>query len=379
VGKSQSCDVIPPYEAYLILQHDPEALQLATAELSGCYTRPPTEQEVEARAAAVLEFSEPEWKAALRGIESVVRRMASLPGQRSVVIISGGFLTETLHFDLGQIADRALRSGVVLNAIDARGLYTDPTLDASQGYVAMVNNPTLQEEKRTMLVQSARRQTDGMASLASDTGGIFFSNSNDLEAGFRKAAGVPEAFYVLAFSPQNLKFDGNFHPIQVKLVAHKGLEVQARKGYYAPRRPTDPAAQEKEEIQEAVYSQEETQELPIDVHTQFFMKNETDARITVLTHIDLRPLHFRKEQDRNIDTLTFVTVAFDRDGHPVIGQEKSLDLCFHDSSMERFLQSGITIKTLLDVQPGTYLVRTVVRDSETGQISGVNRTVDIPY
>ena len=49
-----------------------------------------------------------------------------------MVIVSGGFLTETLHFELSQITDRALRAGVILNAMDARGLYTDPTLDASQ-------------------------------------------------------------------------------------------------------------------------------------------------------------------------------------------------------------------------------------------------------
>ena len=93
--------------------------------------------------------------------------------------------------------------------------------------------------------------------------------------------------------------------------------MQARRGYYAPRKPTDPTVQEKEEIQEAVFSQDETHELPIDVHTQYFMKTESDARIAVLTRIDLRPLHFRKEEDRNLDNLTFVTVVFDQDGHVV--------------------------------------------------------------
>src|SRR5208282_6565662 len=98
---------------------------------------------------------------------------------------------------------------------------------------------------------------------------------------FRKLAGLPEAYYLLAFSPQNLKLDGAFHPLQVKLVSPKGLVVQARRGYYAPKKPNDPSVQEKEEIQEAVFSQDETHELPIDVHTQFFMKTESDARITV--------------------------------------------------------------------------------------------------
>jgi hypothetical protein len=120
-------------------------------------------------------------------------------------------------------------------------------------------------------------------------------------------------------------------------------------------------------------------ELPIDVHTQFFMKTESDARIAVLTHLDLRQLHFRKEENRNIDKLTFVTVVFDRDGHEISGQQKSVQLRLLDSSLERYLQTGVTIRTLFDVKPGTYLVRAVVRDTESAQISGMNRTVEIPY
>jgi hypothetical protein len=296
-----------------------------------------------------------------------------------MVIVSGGFLTETLHFELSQITDRALRSGVIINAIDARGLYTDSTLDASQAAIAHSTSAATNGQKHQMLIESAGRQTDGMNSLSLDTGGIFFANSNDLDAGFRKTAAVPEAFYLLAFSPQNLKLDGAFHPLQVKLVSPNGLAVQARRGYFAPKKPNDPAAQEKEEIQEAVFSQDETQELPIDVHTQYFMKTESDARLAVLTRIDLRPLHFRKEGDRNLDNLIFVTVVFDRDGHMVSGQQKAVNLRLLDTSLERYLQTGISSRSFFDVKPGTYLVRAIVRDSESGQISGLNRTVEIPY
>jgi len=392
IGVDTSCGAIPPYQAFLIVDHqDPIAIAEAADEIMNCNPCPATtaqqEQQclsqaqsmVQGDAIRSLSFSETESTAALRGIEAVVRRLTSLPGQRSMVIVSGGFLTETLHFELDQIADRALRSGVIINAIDARGLYTDPTLDASQGDFAATLNPASRGEKHTMLMESARRQTDGMQSLAADTGGIFFNNSNDLEAGFHKAAGLPESFYLLAFSPQNLKLDGAFHPLQVKLVLHKGLVVQARRGYYAPKKPNDPTVQEKEEIQEAVFSQDETHELPIDVHTQFFMKTESDARISVLTRIDLHPLHFRKEADRNFDDLTFVTVVFDQDGHVISGQQKAVQLRLRDETLERYLQTGITMRTLFDVKPGTYLVRAIVRDSESGQISGLNRTVEIPY
>jgi len=391
VGRDTSCGAIPPYEAYLIVdENNVEAVAEGADEMMNCNPCPPQESQQQclaqaqgqAQAAAMhsLSMSETESTAALRGIEAVVRRLTALPGQRSVVIVSAGFLTETLRFQLSQITDRALRAGVVLNAIDARGLYTDATLsDASQRDFASTMNPASRGQRNLMLLESQRRQTDGIRDLALDTGGIFFNNSNDLDAGFRKTAGVPAAYYLLAFSPQNLKLDGGFHPIQVKLVAQKGLAVQSRRGYFAPRKPDDPTVQEKEEIMEAVYSQDETHELPIDVHTQFFMKNESDARITVLTRIDLRPLHFRKQDDRNLDNLTFVTVVFDRDGHVINGQEKAVTLSLRDTSLERYLQTGITMRTLFDVKPGTYLVRAIVRDSESGQISGLNRTVEIPY
>jgi VWFA-related protein len=385
VEEDKTCGAVTPYEANLIinLQHQ-EALALATAELMACYPRgrlsPAMARElVESSAMRSLSDSETQSTAALRGIESIVRRLASLPGERSMIIVSGGFLTETLHFQLDQIIDRALRGGVVINTVDARGLYGDPMLDPSESDFANAQDPGLRARKRDIILDSQRAQANGMAGLAYDTGGVFFENDNDLEAGFRKTAGLADAFYLLAFSPQNLKHDGAFHPIKVKLVSSKGLSVQARHGYYAPKRSEDPASQEREEIREAVFSQEETHNLPIDVHTQFFMRTESDARITVLTSIDLHPLHFRKEEDRNVDKLLFVTVVFDQDGHEISAQEKSVDLRLRDINLERYLQTGITMRTLFDVKPGTYLVRALVRDSESGQISALNRTVEIPY
>jgi VWFA-related protein len=392
VPQDRDCGAVPPYEAYLIVdQQDTVATSVAADEIANCNPCPATtaqqQQQCAAQAQSMaqseavrsLQMSETQSTAALRGIESIVRLLTSLPGQRSMVIVSGGFLTETLNFQISEITDRALRSGVIINAVDARGLYTDPTLDVSQRSMAATQNAAVSGQKHMMLLESARRQTDGMQALALDSGGTFFGNSNDLDTGFRRVAGVPDAYYLLAFSPQNLKLDGSLHPLQVKLVSANGLSVQARRGYYAPRKPADPAAQAKQEIQEAVYSQDEMHELPIDVHTQFFMKTESDAQIAVLTRIDLRPLHLRKEVDRNVDKLTFVTVLFDRDGHVVNGQEKSVELRMHDSTLEKYLQTGITIRSHFDVKPGTYLVRAVVRDTESGQIAGLNRTVEIPY
>jgi VWFA-related protein len=393
VSDDRPCGPMPAYEAYLVVYgHDSQAIDIATEEILNCLpcskVQNPHEtgclkiaqNMVQSKARESLEYSETQSTAALRGIDSVVRRMTTLPGQRSIVIVSAGFQTDTLHFDLQQITDRSLRAGVILNALDARGLYTSAAVpDASQHSVAYTSNPSIIAMKSPILVDGAKRQIDGIQTLALDTGGIFFNNSNDLEAGFHNAAAVPETFYLLAFSPQNLKLDGNFHPIQVKLVSAKGLSVQARRGYYAPKKPTDPGAREKEEIQEAAFSPGETRTFPIDVQTQFFVQGESDTSISVVTRVDLSQLHLRKEGDRNLDNLTFVTVLFDQDGHLVNGQQKSVDLHLRDDTLEKYLQTGIASQSRFDVKRGTYMVRAIVRDSESGQISALNRTVEIPY
>jgi VWFA-related protein len=383
VDDDSTCDAVPPYEAHLIVDlQDPEITQLAVTEYISCLgvliDSRMAETTVRSNAMRALTRSDFQSAAALRGVESVVRGMTTLPGDRSIIVVSSGFLTHNFHYQLVQIAERALRSGIVINGLDARGLYTDPTLDAGVHNFSNLTNVVLRNRVRDILLDGYRQQADVMVSLAHDTGGIFYENDNDLEAGFRKTAGFAEAYYLLVFSPPNLKHDGAYHPIKVR-VAEKGLSVQARRGYYAPKKSEDPTLREKEEIRDAVFSRDDSQTIPLDIDTQFFMKDPSDARVSVLTSIDLHPLHFRKEEDRNVGMLLLVTVLFDQDGHEVSAQEKTIDLRMRDATLERFLQSGITVRSLFDVRPGTYLVREVLREPASGQLSSLSRTVEIPY
>jgi hypothetical protein len=86
-----------------------------------------------------------------------------------------------------------------------------------------------------------------------------------------------------------------------------------------------------------------------------------------------------REEDLNLNNLTFVTVLFDRDGRCVMGKEKRVEFRARDAALARLMQTGITLNVEFDLTPGTYLVRQVVRDSEAGQLSGLNRTVKIRY
>jgi hypothetical protein len=113
------------------------------------------------------------------------------------------------------------------------------------------------------------------------------------------------------------------------------------------------------------------------LHTQFFKLSDTDAKLTVLAHVDVNQLHFQKENGRNNDDLTIVSVIFDRNGNYVTGIEKTLQLHLKDDTLASKLGSGLSLKSNFDLRPGGYLVRLVVRDAQ-GQMAAENGAVEIP-
>jgi hypothetical protein len=73
-----------------------------------------------------------------------------------------------------------------------------------------------------------------------------------------------------------------------------------------------------------------------------------------------------------------VAGLFDRNGVYVTGQQKKVEMRLKDETLEKRLDGGITIRSSIDVKPGTYSVRLVVRDSEGQLMSAQNGAVDIP-
>ena len=120
-----------------------------------------------------------------------------------------------------------------------------------------------------------------MAELAQGTGGEFFHNDNDLKNGFAKLAGSPLQ-YVLTFAPKDMKLDGKFHSLKVRLAdkERKGVSVQARRGYFAPKNETEAEAQAmerdtleadvqmEEQIHEALFAKSVVKELPVRLYAQ---------------------------------------------------------------------------------------------------------------
>lgn len=385
-SRSVECPDIDFYMADQIQnKNDQTALALATDDALACaYQNDPQMRklaEILAQQTAQRQFvaGNHETQVSLFTLQDVVKRLSILPGQRSIILISPGFYNpDNLPHQI-EIADRALRSGIVINALDARGLYTLlPGGDIDRPSGNTNNSPG----RNAYTQQAAIADADVLVDFANATGGSFFHNSNDLDQGLRRLAEPPEYSYLLGFSPQGLKSDGKFHNLKVMVKSPEKLTVQARKGYFAPQRQPEAAEQAKQDLEDAVFSQEELHALPVELHTQFFKASDNAAQIAVLVRVDLRGLHFKKVDGRNRNELTIVSAVFDLDGNYVKGNEKVLEMRLLDETLQRRTASGaasgMVFRSNFDVAPGSYMVRLVVRDAE-GQISAENGAVEIPY
>ncbi len=375
----QECPDVSFYMADLIQnKHDDQALRVAAQDADDCeFHGDPTmmsEATQMAHQAAMreLDFGEHETQVALATLKDVVRRITAMPGSRNIILVSPGFYNPEQLQEQTDITDRALHAGVVISALDARGLYTVmPDVSSPRAPSQSIAGPML-----LIAHAQATADADVMSELANATGGTFIHNSNDFEGGFRRLATPPRYSYLLAFSPANLKFDGRFHNLKVTVKGQK-VNIQARKGYYAPKQAANAAEQAKQQIQDEVFSQEELHDLPVEFHTQFFKINDEQAKLSVVVRLDVRHLHYSKAAGRNNNSLTVVAVLFDRNGNYVTGNQKTLQMHWKDETLGTKLASGVTLKSSFDVKPGTYMVRVVVRDDE-GQLAAQNGAIEIP-
>ncbi|MGC2110801.1 MAG: VWA domain-containing protein [Candidatus Korobacteraceae bacterium] len=375
-----ACPNVTYYMADLIQnKRDERALQVAALDALHCaYSDDPTkmaaaQQFAQSTALEELNKDDAETRISLGVLKNLIRRITAMPGERIIILVSPGFLNFDELQEQTESMEHALHANVVINTLDVRGVYTDLP-DVSETRPAGANIAGQAQQFRTEEMQA---DDDILAELAYSTGGTFFHNNNDLGEGFRRLASPPEYSYLLGFSPQNLKLDGHYHKLKVTLKPPVKGAIQARKGYYAPKGMTDPSQEARQAIEDAVFSRDELHDIPVEVHTQFFKSDAEDAKLSVVVHMDVRHIHFRKADGRNDNDVTIVSALFDHNGNFLSGNQKVLQLRLKDATLQGRLGSGITLKSSFDVKPGSYLVRLVVRDEE-GQLAAQNSAVEIP-
>ncbi|MGH9572621.1 MAG: hypothetical protein ACRD40_03700, partial [Candidatus Acidiferrales bacterium] len=248
--------------------------------------------------------------------------------------------------------------------------------DISQPGVA--HSPAGQALLDSVRMADQRVANNVLVELADSTGGQAFVNDNDFDAGLRSLAAAPEAYYLLTYTPRNLKADGHYHHLKVTLASKENYAIEARHGFYAPARGETVAQAARREIDDALFSQSVQHDLPVDLQTRVEKKPDGGKKLDIFADLDIAQLHFHKANGVNQEGLTLVAALFDRNGNYIDGTQKVLNFNLKDATLAQYSKTGASSELDLDVKPGVYFVRFVARDTNDNHIAAENVTVDVP-
>jgi VWFA-related protein len=399
-GGTLPCPRITAYEAYRIVNGDLEVVKAKMEEVCACSggtncTSAITPDQFSSAAAArhgggaasavnaIYMQADQTWEQArlisqstLEAIRASLGQLRNAPGKRMLLLASSGFLSGPLDAEKDVIIDEAIRAGVVINSLDAKGLYAEtpgpPMEEGMQMGELPLSSAILQVESLGDRLDSV---DSAMARFAEGTGGQLFRNNNDLDLGFRQLGLVPACAYLMGFPPAE---DGQYHKVKVEL-RKKGRDfLLARPGYFAWKKPSSTQPTAAELLDTEVLGRNERADLQATSSETPGKAASGGEEITIRTHLAIQNISFPTQKDRRTQKLAFLAVLFAPEGRFVTGKEAVMDLSLKPESYERFLKTGVTGMMSLEAPPGAYRLRIVVQEAVDGKLSATSKDVRIP-
>jgi VWFA-related protein len=348
-------------------------------------------------------------KDTLQALKFIVEGMRELPGRKSLVLMSDSLPIETQDpatsivtpgevladvrkdytGQLKKVAEKAIRSSVVIYTVDTRGLvYTgltaaDPLF--TPGALASARPPpstvrqVISNQNSTLNARSSALNSgrDGAELIARQTGGFLVQNSNDF--GLKRIAEDQNGYYLLAYRPNEQTFNKQFHHIKLT-VKPKGLTVRTRNGFLGvgdTEKP--PPLTTTDQLAKALISPFGANDINVRL-TTMFTSVETGSLLRSLLYIDAKDLVFLDEPDGgHVAVFDLGMILFGENGRVVDQQKREVKVHLNKDRYQNALQSGLvyTLETPLK-QAGAFQYRVALRDQASSRIGSAGQFIQIP-
>lgn len=317
-----------------------------------------------------------------------VQTLQHFTASKSLVLFSDGFVpARSMRWRLDQVVSRALRSRVAVNVVDIRGLHTVgfEAANNDQGR-NLTGEPISQEDfnagldpnrEFSSLFRDQTYQRRPLEKLTEETGGVLFTDNNDLVAGLRQVSKTRSYYYVLSYASPDQKASGKYHKIRVE-VDRPTVELGYRRGYFAPRKTLSLEDRKNEDIQLALTAPGNFDQIPLQLAYRSSPAQDDRHRLSVFTNVSIAGMPFRQEGERRQNLLHLLLMVYDQEGQRVEGSQKTIELNLSESSYRAMLQRGFTARTDWEVAAGEYNVKAVVRESHRIRMGSLDETVTLP-
>jgi VWFA-related protein len=325
----------------------------------------------------------------LSALRAIGQSVDGYPGRKTLLWFSSGFpfklalddrldldLSKSYGTDIKHVSALLAQANVAVYPIDAGVLASgaavaDPSRDVKIAQTSQDAAPTTNLSKATWDKFNTQETGD---SLANETGGLVFRNTNDLRGALQAALEDSQHYYRLAYYPSQKKWDGKFHTIKV-VVSNKSLKVRARSGYYA----VDPATWRKTAGEQQIVSGTAFHQLAATGVTfithPVLPPSGKSGPVTIEILVDSSTISFTPGPQSTYHTdVEFGVGAFTPEGKLERMETQQAKGDLPPETYQQFMKTGIPVRIPVTLKPGRYLARVAVRDNLNGNLG----TLDVP-
>jgi VWFA-related protein len=358
-------------------------------------------------------------------LRDYTEQMVRLPGQRMIVIFSDGFTMydrdgASHSIDLQPVINRAIRYGVTIYSIDAKGLQAPAEINAARPLVSMQNdqglfgenertdtpeamakltsgaagsrcspieeipcaNPGNPTELQNYLNTSVKESSNGLHSIATETGGRLFGDTNDLNGALGQAFDANRFYYVLSYYLATGGDPHQFRSIKVGVRNHPEYTVRTPRGFSLwdaqSTQETEVAKTPQQRLLHAMSTPLPVTDINVSARAEFMETEADDKQVTLFVYFDGDKFQYRRQAEQNFFEAEILYDIYDSAGKQVETISAAVEGKLSEERMGQAQTAGYLFRRRLTLKPGVYQARVGVRESGTERFGTASAWVEVP-
>jgi VWFA-related protein len=316
----------------------------------------------------------------LSALSTAVKMLASLPEKKALVYFASGMSKTGMdnQAQLRATINAAIRSNVAFYPVDARGLVAQAPLGdatkASQGGQGMYSGSSQRTAQSNF-----QGEQESLYTLASDTGGKALLDNNDLAMGIVQAQKAIASYYILGYYSTNTALDGHFRRIKVQVGKALSAKLDYRSGYFASKefRKFDSTDRERQ-LAEALMLGDPVTDLTLAVEVNYFRQARDRYFVPVSVKIPGSDIELARRSGAESTRLDFIGQIKDAKGMLQGTVRDEINVKLKGENAGQLAKRNLAYDTGFTLQPGTYTLKFLARENETGKMGTFETRFVVP-
>ena len=313
----------------------------------------------------------------LEALRSIAAQLSHVDQKKSLIYFSSGMDRTGIEneSELRAAINAAVRANLSIYTLDIRGLQA--LVPGGEAQNASLRGVSPYSGASTLNALNSNFTTqETLVTLAGDTGGRAYLDSNDFGKIFRGVQADTSNYYMLGYHSTNPARDGRYRKITVQL-KKPGYKIEYRKGYYAPADFKHSNQEDRErQLDEEMASDLPSTDLPVYLSAGYFRIGQDRFFVPISVVVPGSEIPFARNSTHDKATLDILGEAVDDKHRPVGDMRDTVKLAVEASAQVK--RKNVQYDSGFILPAGAYHLKFVVRENQTGRMGSFETDVTIP-